>query len=69
MKKVHALIIVPEIPYPPKNGWHVRLCSIINLISSDIYCDIVAVAKNKELFTNKLYNLLRNELQIKKLKV
>jgi hypothetical protein len=69
MKNQYALIIVPEIPYPPKNGFHVRHCSIIDLISSDINCDLITINCNKKVSHIKSCQLLKDKLRIKDIKI
>ncbi|MFH1931756.1 MAG: glycosyltransferase family 4 protein [Pseudomonadota bacterium] len=49
MNGLKVLIAVPEVPYPPQDGWNVRHFSLIRALSSISTCDVVALTTDNKL--------------------
>jgi len=67
MKNI-ILIVTPEIPYPPKNGWNVRHYQLIRALSSSLVCDVVSLTKDNRLCNTAVEDVNRKNLKVRQFK-
>jgi polysaccharide biosynthesis protein PslH len=63
------LILTPNIPYPPKDGWTIRHYQLIKSISSNITCDLITLKAPDKMNNKTDEETIRKALGVRRLDI